>query len=162
MTSTFILSKQVQKLLVVAHRHRQKIVLVTGVFDLLHSEHIRFLQAARKVGDCLVVGIESDRRVQELKGEGRPINAQTTRQKNLEELSLANAVFVLPEKFSSSRDHLALVKLIKPDILAVSSHTPHLTEKRAIMSQVGGRVVTVLPHNPTVSTTMLASLKKTN
>src|SRR3990172_12032671 len=56
----------------------KKIVLVTGVFDLLHDEHRNFLKVAKKAGDFLIVGLESDTRVRALKGVGRPVHDQLT------------------------------------------------------------------------------------
>ena len=90
-------------------------VLVTGVFDLLHKEHIEFLKKASDLGDYLIVGIESDVRVKQMKGESRPINAQKVRKENLEKLNLANEVFILPEQFSRPEDHIKLIKKIKPE-----------------------------------------------
>lgn len=134
-------------------------VLVTGVFDVFHDEHAVFLQKAHQLGDYLVVGIESDKRVKQLKGENRPINNQRERVKRIENENIADEVIILPEEFSSKDDHIALIKSINPDILAVSSHTAHLEKKEAIMKLVGGRLVVIHDHNPEVSTTLI--LQKT-
>lgn len=133
----------------------KKKVLVTGVFDVLHQEHSTFLKKAKELGDYLIVGIESDVRVRQMKGAERPVFTQDVRKKSLEALKIADEVFILPEKFSNSEDHLALIKKIKPDYLAVSSHTKHLDKKRAILEQCGGKVVVVHKHNPNISTTQL-------
>lgn len=130
-------------------------VLVTGVFDVLHHEHVTFLEKARELGDELVVGLESDARVTQLKGPERPVNSQAQRVAAIEALGLANSVFVLPEGFSTPDDHLALLKAWRPAVLAVSSHTSHLEVKQALMSQVGGRVMVVHQHNPEISSTKL-------
>ena len=134
-------------------------ILATGVFDVLHSEHVRFLQKAKALGDRLIVGIESDVRVRALKGEGRPINTQRLRKENLEKLAIADEVFVLPEAFNSDADFRALLQKRQPDILAVSSHTPHLDKKQQLMQEIGGRVEIVHQHNPAVSTTLILSNK---
>ena len=130
-------------------------VLVTGVFDLLHEEHLIFLRKAKKLGDYLIVGIESDKRVKEIKGDKRPVHSQSERLKRMEFENIADEVIVLPEKFSNKDDHLAFVKSINPDILAVSSHTAHLDKKEAIMKLVGGRVEVIHDHNPDISTTII-------
>ena len=135
-----------------------KKVLVTGVFDILHAEHIQFLQKAKKIGEYLVIGIESDVRVKKMKGADRPVNSQEKRVENLKKLNLADEVFILPEQFSKPEDHSALIQKIRPQFLAVSSHTKHLDRKRAIVESFGGTVVVVHQHNPKVSTTQL--LKK--
>jgi len=137
-----------------------KTVLVTGVFDILHQEHLNFLQKAQALGDRLVVGIESDVRVKELKGPDRPINSQKERVLALEKLELAAEVFVLPEQFSQPADHLALLEKIKPNILAVSESSPHIDKKEKLMERVGGKVIVVHKHNPTISTTQILEVGK--
>lgn len=136
------------------------LVLVTGVFDILHQEHIAFLQKAKAQGTKLIVGVESDVRVRAMKGDGRPVNSQLVRVANLEKLGIANEVFVLPEQFSKTEEHLALLQKIKPAVLAVSENTPHLESKRKLMAEIGGRVVVVHPHNPNISTTILLAQQK--
>ena len=131
------------------------IVLVTGVFDILHSEHIKFLSAAKQVGDLLLVGLESDSRVKQLKGSTRPINNITIRLINLEKLNLADIIFPLPNKFASAKDHRHLITTLKPDILAVSKNTPHQNSKKNIMRLVHGKLIVVHSHNPAISTTQI-------
>lgn len=132
-----------------------KSVLVTGVFDVLHQEHLVFLERARALGETLVVGIESDARVQQLKGTARPVHSQAVRKENLEKLGVADEVFVLPEKFDTPADHRKLLAKLRPHVIAVSSHTPHLAEKQQLMQEIGGRVEIVHQHNPAVSSTIL-------
>lgn len=131
-------------------------VLVTGVFDVLHQEHVNFLLAAKELGE-LIIGVESDKRVRELKGESRPINGAAVRVQNLLDLGIASEVFILPDSFSDQRDHKSLLDAVHPDILAVSSHSNHLDAKRRLMQDIGGRVEVVHQHNPMISTTKLLS-----
>lgn len=133
----------------------EQVILVTGVFDLLHQEHENFLRKAKALGGKLVVGVESDSRVRKIKGLGRPINAQALRCQNIRNLAIADEVFVLPEEFNSPDDHRVLLSKIKPTILAVSSHSPHLSAKERLMQEIGGKVVVVHEHNPEISTTKL-------
>jgi rfaE bifunctional protein nucleotidyltransferase chain/domain len=133
----------------------KKIVLATGVFDILHQEHLLFLEKAKKTGDVLIVGLESDVRVKIMKGEGRPINSQAKRKTILEEQKIADLVFILPEEFCTPQDHDDLIRIIHPDILAVSSHTSHLDKKRAIVEKYGGELRVVHQHNPSISTTLI-------
>lgn len=137
-----------------------KRVLVTGVFDILHQEHQLFLEKAKALGGELWVGLESDTRVKQIKGPDRPINNQDVRQQNLEALGIADHVFILPEQFSQPADHERLIAELKPDVLAVSSHTDHLDKKQALLAKFGGQVVIVHQHNPAVSTTQLLSAHK--
>jgi rfaE bifunctional protein nucleotidyltransferase chain/domain len=75
----------------------KKIVATNGCFDLLHVGHVRYLQAARALGDLLVVGLNGDRSVIELKGPGRPITAQHDRAEILAALECVDLVTVFPE-----------------------------------------------------------------
>ena len=134
---------------------KSKKVLVTGVFDLLHEEHLIFLRKAKKLGDWLIVGIESDKRVKEIKGSNRPINDQNKRKANLEFEQIADEIFILPEQFSNKEDHIKLITEINPTVLAVSSHTAHLDKKEKIMKLIGGRVEVIHDHNPDISTTLI-------
>ena len=100
----------------------------------------------------MVVGVESDRRVNELKGAGRPINRLQKRVDNLIKTSLPDFIFPLPQKFGASADHELLISRLRPTILAVSSHTLHMDEKKAMVSRHGGELRVVLSHNPKIST----------
>lgn len=137
------------------YRQLTRTILVTGCFDLLHNEHKKLLQKAKKLSGILLVGVETDTRVRRFKGPGRPVNHLSLRLKNLRRLGIADQVFALPKQFNDLNHFTALINQIKPDILAVSSSTPHLTVKRKILKRFGGRVVIVLPHNPKISTTKL-------
>jgi D-glycero-beta-D-manno-heptose 1-phosphate adenylyltransferase len=75
----------------------KKIVATNGCFDLLHVGHVRYLQAARALGDLLVVGLNSDRSVHDLKGAGRPITAQSDRAEILAALECVDLVTIFPE-----------------------------------------------------------------
>ncbi|MFH2118610.1 MAG: adenylyltransferase/cytidyltransferase family protein [Candidatus Paceibacterota bacterium] len=131
------------------------LVLVTGVFDVLHKEHRHFLQVAKKIGDVLLVGIESDRRVKAIKGVKRPINSQEARKAKLKLWRIADEVFILPEDFHLQSQREELIRILQPDILAVSSHTKHLKEKARAMGLVGGELRVIYQHNPLTSSTKL-------
>ncbi|MCA9369280.1 adenylyltransferase/cytidyltransferase family protein [Candidatus Woesebacteria bacterium] len=131
------------------------IVLVTGVFDVLHQEHIHFLEAAKEQGDFLVVALESDARVRQIKGPDRPHFSQQQRRQHILDLEVADQVVILPEEFSHPNHHRAVISQVRPTYLAVSSHTKHLDKKQAILSEYDGRVVVVLDHNPAESTTQI-------
>jgi cytidyltransferase-like protein len=135
--------------------HNQTIVLITGIFDILHSEHKKFLQAAKKQAHTLIVGLESDARVKQLKGLNRPTNFLKTRLQNLTKWGIADYIFPLPEKFHQPHHHQALIKQIKPNILAISSHTPNQPQKKRIIEKHGGQLKIVHPHNPKISSTKL-------
>lgn len=142
-----------------------KRVLVTGVFDLLHQEHINFLRIARKYGKELIVAIESDSRVRKLKGQGRPIQPSAQRLTHIVALGIVDKALILPEKFDMTADHEKFLRRLKPDLLVVSAHTPFLAVKRQLMKKIGGQVRVIYKHNPLISTSKLlrqASKKNVN
>src|SRR5919205_3159240 len=75
----------------------KKIVATNGCFDLLHIGHVRYLQGARRLGDRLVVGLNGDRSVHQLKGAGRPITTQSDRAEILAALECVDLVTIFPE-----------------------------------------------------------------
>jgi D-beta-D-heptose 7-phosphate kinase/D-beta-D-heptose 1-phosphate adenosyltransferase len=80
-------------------------IFVNGTFDILHTGHLELLAYARSLGDFLYVGIDSDRRVKELKGLSRPINNQQERKTMLEALRCVDSVHI----FDSDNDLRALI-----------------------------------------------------
>ena len=98
-----------------------KTVMVNGTFDVLHPGHIALLNSARSYGDHLVVAIDTDRRVKELKGEQRPINCQTDRKVMLSNLKAVDSV----EFFDSTADLIKLMELYKPDVYVKGSDWKH-------------------------------------
>lgn len=115
---------------------RDTIVLANGCFDLLHAGHIRYLQAAKGLGDRLVVAINSDESVRSLKGEGRPLMPANERAEILAALSAADAVTVFCEP-----DVNALIREIRPDVHAKGTdYTRENVPERATVIACGGRV----------------------
>jgi D-beta-D-heptose 7-phosphate kinase/D-beta-D-heptose 1-phosphate adenosyltransferase len=94
-----------------------KIIFVNGCFDILHRGHLELLNYAKSLGDYLVVGIDSDDRVRQNKGNNRPINSSEERFFMLTNLKSVDEVFL----FSSDEELETLVKRIKPDIMIVGS-----------------------------------------
>ncbi len=90
----------------------QRIVFTNGCFDILHPGHIRFLQEARKLGDTLVVGVNSDRSVRDLKGQQRPILTELERCELLSGLESVNYVIVFDEPTP-----LGLIQAVLPHVL---------------------------------------------
>jgi rfaE bifunctional protein nucleotidyltransferase chain/domain len=104
-----------------------KTVMVNGTFDVLHPGHIALLNTARSYGDYLVVAIDTDRRVQELKGPSRPINNQQDRQIMLSNLKAVDIV----EIFDSKEQLIELMKLYKPDVYVKGSDWKRDTKSTA-------------------------------
>ncbi len=90
----------------------QRVVFTNGCFDLLHPGHVRYLQQARALGDALIVGLNSDRSVRELKGASRPILKEAERAEVMAALACVDFVTV----FDEATPH-ALIAALTPDIL---------------------------------------------
>ena len=90
----------------------KKIVFTNGCFDILHVGHIRYLSKAKKLGNILIVGLNSDKSVKKLKGDNRPINIFEDRATLLASLRFVDLVIIFEEKTPEN-----LIKKIKPDIL---------------------------------------------
>ena len=115
------------------------LVFTNGVFDLLHVGHVRYLADARALGDVLLVAINSDRTVRELKGEGRPITNESERAEILAALRQVDYVTIFDDV--SPR---ALITRLLPDVL-VKGGDYHLDEihGREEVEAAGGRVVSL-------------------
>lgn len=93
-------------------RAHKKVVFTNGVFDLLHPGHVRYLQAARAEGDCLIIAINSDRSVSAIKGPTRPITPQHERAEILGALACVDAVVVFDEETP-----FEIISAVQPDVL---------------------------------------------
>lgn len=104
-----------------------KTVMVNGTFDVLHPGHIALLNTARSYGDSLIVAIDTDRRVAELKGPTRPINNQLFRQIMLSNIKAVDLV----ELFDSTEELVRLMERYQPDVYVKGSDWKHDTESTA-------------------------------
>ena len=94
-----------------------KIIFVNGCFDVLHPGHIQLFKYAKSLGDYLIVAIDSDKKVAEMKGPARPIFSQNDRSETLEAIRYIDVVHI----FDSKEDLENLLKSIGPDIMFVGS-----------------------------------------
>lgn len=101
-----------QKRLKAFRQKRLKIAFTNGCFDFLHLGHIRYLEAAKKNADILVVGLNSDASVRAIKGAHRPVNSQKARASVLAALSCIDFITIFNEATP-----LKLIQMVKPDIL---------------------------------------------
>jgi phosphoheptose isomerase len=135
-------------------REGRTVVWTNGCFDLLHGGHVRGLQAARSLGDVLVVGLNSDESVRRLKGDGRPIMPVAERAEVLAALRVVDHVVV----YSEDTPEVALEKL-QPDVHAKGADYAPPNGKplpeRAVVEGYGGRIE-FLPFVEGLSTTQLA------
>jgi D-glycero-beta-D-manno-heptose 1-phosphate adenylyltransferase len=129
----------------------QRVVFTNGCFDLMHVGHTRYLQAARNLGDLLVVGVNTDRSLHALnKGSDRPIVPERQRAEVLAALACVDYVVLFDEP-----DPGRLITEIQPDVLVKGGDwTPDKIVGRETVEARGG-VVTTIPLVPGVSTTAL-------
>jgi D-beta-D-heptose 7-phosphate kinase/D-beta-D-heptose 1-phosphate adenosyltransferase len=141
------------ELAMVLQQHRQqgeRIVFTNGCFDLLHVGHIAYLQHARTLGDRLVVGLNDDASVRQLKGTGRPLTPHAERARILAALACVDYVTVFGESTP-----LDLIKLLRPDVLVKGGdYTPETVVGRSEVEAYGG-VVHLAPYVSGVSTSAI-------
>jgi D-glycero-beta-D-manno-heptose 1-phosphate adenylyltransferase len=117
-------------------REKQQIVLANGCFDLLHVGHIRYLRGAKSLGGKLVVAINSDESVRQMKGSGRPLMPSSERAEIVAALSDVDSVVVFEEP-----DVRALIREIHPDVQAKGTdYTRENVPERDEVLAYGGRV----------------------
>lgn len=117
----------------------KRIVLANGCFDLLHVGHVRYLAAARRLGDVLFVGINSDVTVTRLKGPGRPLLPADERAEMLLALRDVDHVVVFDDERADR-----LIERLRPDVHAKGTdYTPDSVPEAQTVRRVGGRVAVV-------------------
>ena len=120
-------------------RAGSRLTLANGCFDLLHVGHVRYLRAAKELADKLVVAVNSDDSVRELKGAGRPLMPAAERAEILAALSDVDAVVIFPEN-----DVRAIIREIRPDFQAKGTdYTAENVPERDEVVACGGRVAIV-------------------
>ncbi len=117
----------------------RRIVLANGCFDLIHAGHVRYLNGASELGGFLVVGINSDKQVRELKGGGRPFMPENERAEIISAMRFVDAVTIFDEPTVEE-----LILALRPDIHAKGTdYTADTVPEREIIKSIGGRVAIV-------------------
>lgn len=137
----------------------KKLVVTNGCFDLLHVGHVRYLQAARALGDALVVGVNSDGSVRELKGPCRPVNNERDRAEVLAALECVDFVAIFPEMRATQ-----FIRASMPAIYAKGGDYTSETlnaEEQTLLKEIGAEI-RILPFVDGYSTSrLLEQLRKT-
>jgi D-glycero-beta-D-manno-heptose 1-phosphate adenylyltransferase len=130
----------------------KKLVVTNGVFDILHLGHVTYLETARNFGDALLVGVNGDSAVRELKGKGRPVNSGADRAAVLAALESVGGICVVPEKTMTR-----FLAAAQPDIYVKGGDytldTLNQDERRAV--EAAGGKIKIIPFVPGKSTTAL-------
>lgn len=122
-----------------AKRNGNRVVFTNGTFDLLHPGHVKLLEAARALGDVLIVGLNSDESIRTLKGPGRPILPQAERAEILANFECVDAVVIFDELTPQKT-----VAALLPDVLVKGGDWPgNQIVGREEVEAAGGRVVLI-------------------
>ena len=139
-----------------ARKAGQRIVFTNGVFDLLHPGHVRFLQAAAREGDLLIVGINSDTSANCIKGVTRPVVTESERAEVLLALDCVDAVII----FNEIKPNL-IIREIVPDVLVKGADWPaDQIVGRDTVESAGGRVVRVSVETGYSTPTLIERIKR--
>ncbi len=118
----------------------KKTVLVGGCFDILHYGHLRFLEQAKAKGEELIVALESDEFIRQIKKK-KPIHTQKQRAEILAHLDLVDMIILLP--LFIEKDYFEMVQMIHPNIIALTKGDPHLIEKSNQAQKVGASLIQI-------------------
>jgi D-beta-D-heptose 7-phosphate kinase/D-beta-D-heptose 1-phosphate adenosyltransferase len=122
-----------------AGREGRRVIFTNGCFDLIHRGHVEYLGQARAMGDILVVGLNSDRSVRQLKGQGRPLTPQDDRAQVLAALEMVDYVCLFDEQTPAR-----LISAVLPDVLVKGGdYRPDEIVGRETVEEAGGKVVVV-------------------
>lgn len=152
MNAKIIDEKELGKLSETLRAARKKLVVTNGCFDLLHVGHVRYLEAARKLGDVLVVGINGDASVHALKGEGRPLNREADRAEVLAALECVDYVTIFSDVRATN-----FLKAAHPAVYVKGGDYKTDTlnqEERAALEEIGTEI-RILPFASGYSTSSL-------
>ena len=130
----------------------KRVVATNGCFDILHVGHVRYLAAARKLGHALVVGLNGDSSVRQLKGEGRPVNPEQDRAEVLAALESVDYVTIFPELRATS-----FLRAAQPTIYAKGGdYTADTLDpaERAVLAKFGTKIE-IIPFEQGYSTSQL-------
>jgi rfaE bifunctional protein nucleotidyltransferase chain/domain len=123
----------------IERKNGAKIVLANGCFDLFHVGHIRYLAGAKDLGDCLIVGINSDAQVRKLKGKNRPYMVETERAEIVAALRFVDYVTIFDEPTVEN-----LIRAVRPDFHAKGTdYTIETVPEREIVREIGGQTAIV-------------------
>ena len=134
----------------------KQIVFTNGVFDLLHIGHLRYLQHARRLGDAMIVGVNSDRSVRANKGPARPITPEAERAEVVEALECVDGVVVFDEETPHD-----LIAALQPDVLVKGDDwAEQAIVGREIVEARGGKVVRMAIEPGYSTSAMIQKIKR--
>ena len=136
----------------------KKVVATNGCFDLLHVGHVRYLKAARARGDILIVGVNGDASVRQLKGPRRPLNSEKDRAEVLAALESVDLIAIFPEERATR-----FIQLVAPDVYVKGGDYKTETlnsEERAVLEKLGTKIDLVPFEKGYSTSSLLEKLRK--
>jgi D-glycero-beta-D-manno-heptose 1-phosphate adenylyltransferase len=117
-------------------KENKKIIFTNGCFDILHAGHVRYLESAKALGDCLVIGLNSDASVRALKGESRPINNEEDRAEVLGALRAVDCIVIFGDQTAEN-----LITKVRPNIYVKGGdYTVETLPEAKIVLGYGGQI----------------------
>lgn len=149
-------AKHLAAFLAAARKRSRKIVFTNGCFDVLHFGHVDYLRKARKCGDILVIGLNTDNSVRALKGSGRPVNRERDRAEVLSELACVDAVTLFADETPYN-----LIKRVRPDVLVKGAdYTKEKIVGADFVESYGGKIRRIPLVKGRSTTSTLEKLRK--
>jgi D-glycero-beta-D-manno-heptose 1-phosphate adenylyltransferase len=139
LTSKIVSDPELSRIIARAQFIGKKIVFTNGCFDIIHRGHVEYLLKAAKLGNMLIVGLNTDSSVKKLKGTNRPLQDQETRSRVLASMYFVNYVVLFGEDTPYE-----LIKVVRPDILVKGGdYKPEDIVGYDIVTKYGGQVTTI-------------------
>lgn len=135
----------------------QTVVFTNGCFDILHAGHISYLEFARRQGEVLVIGLNTDASVQRNKGPHRPVNKEHDRARVLAALACVDAIVLFDED-----EPAQLIKKLLPDVLVKGEDWAHYVSGRDTVENNGGKVVLAPMMNGKSTTGLIERIRASN
>lgn len=148
--------KDIAKFCEILRQGGQKVVFTNGCFDILHAGHVTYLEAAKAQGDVLVLGLNTDESVRQLKGPERPINSELDRAKVVGGLKAVDYVVLFGEQTAE-----AVIAEVKPDVYVKGGdYTLDTLPEAQIVQSYGGRVAFIDMVEGRSTTNIINKIKK--
>jgi|SRR3989338_3379312 len=146
--------KDIAKIAESLKKQKKKIVTTNGVFDILHYGHVSYLEEAKKLGDVLIVGVNSDASVKINKGDKRPINNEKSRSHVVAALESVDYAVLFNDK-----DPRKFLSLINPDFhVKAGDYNPSQIIEKEIVEKNGGKVVIAKAHKSYSTTSIISKI----
>jgi D-glycero-beta-D-manno-heptose 1-phosphate adenylyltransferase len=152
----FSTAKEVREYFLPQREAGKKVVTTNGCFDILHVGHVQYLSEAKRCGDILIVGINSDESVRRLKGPTRPLQGENERAMLISSLKMVDAAFVFRED-----DPRAFLEILRPDIHVKGGDYGKDLLEREVVEKFGGKIQ-IVPFVKGYSTTSLVDKIQAN